>query len=192
MKKRRKVSYKFLYLIIIFLFLILISVSVYAFNSSLGVSVMGHNFEEISPPAGCASGQAVMWNGASWVCGTTVSGIDSKYTTDSSGLCFDAPAYCTSSVEYCTDTRYVTVDVGQTCDSFSSDDLDTICWASCYNQLGYACDGDTSSNCNDGTHVYYSGSGAYCEGGSIVSCFCSVSSVPYTKEQYHPAGKRCI
>lgn len=190
MKKRNNeefyISNRLAYVLMGVSIIILLAIGVYAYNTNpANPQKVGHSVGEITWPT-CTGDQVLASRGGTIGCATL---IDTRFRVTTSGICYDVPELCSTSQFTCSDYQYVMVDIGSNCESITESNLDTICSANCYNQLGYACNGDVSS-CSGGTYVSYSGDG-YCEGGNWVSCTCSASST-YTLEQYLPAGERCI
>ena len=191
MKKRKKnfeISNKLAYTLIAILSIILIGVGVYAWNYPGPPSTMGHSAGELAPPASCASGQTLTYNGATWICAKP-SGTDTRFTINSNGICYTAPDTCKYESLYCGSFGYVLVELAEgQCDFLSQSTLNSLCGGECNEQYGFACDG-RNSFCG-GSVVNYQGNG-FCEGGSTVYCQCEGSGI-YTQATFIPSGTRCV
>ncbi len=193
MKRVKRVSYRLLYTIIMILLFMIAGVSVYAYNSNpADPPVMGHSYGEISPPTGCASGQTVMWNGASWTCSFNPPGADSRFTIDQKGLCYTAPASCASPItQPC--SWFYTIE-GYYCNEAFNYDNECESWCDS-NRPADACVGDTTS-CSGGTTSTFSWASGSCNvlyqdgSGDSINCACYGNN--YQLEQVVPAGERCF
>ena len=80
--KRLEINFtnKWLYVFIIVVVIVVIAVGIYAVTPGTAPNP-GHLLSDISPPAGCTTGQFVQFNGSDWVC-TTVAVPTALYGMD--------------------------------------------------------------------------------------------------------------
>jgi hypothetical protein len=64
---KEKFSIQLNYIIVVLGIIVLISLGIYALPSGVAPNP-GHFISEVSPPSGCAAGQLLQWNGATWTC----------------------------------------------------------------------------------------------------------------------------
>lgn len=196
-KKKRnnkfQISNKLAYTLIALTFIIGLGVGVIALTPGVAPNP-GHTLASVSPASPCSTGQAIVWDGTNLVCSTPTA-QDARFTIDSRGLCYNAPATCGSPIPTaCTlpirETTFTTID-----DCLLTDEYDLImdCTDTCLD-LGVACNGDISTTCSGGTTAGYTMDSVKCGPGSGTNtayCYCSPVSV-YLKEDYTPPGQRCI
>ena len=188
--KKFNISNKLAYTLIVILSIALLGIGVYAYNLPPPTNV-GHTLNEIAQPSGCGSNQVLTWTGSAWTCTPLV---DSRFSITTNGLCYNAPATCGPLISAaCTlpirETTFTTID---TCLLTDQSDLIIDCTDNCLN-LGVACNGDISTTCSGGTTAGYTMDSVKCPGSSTHTayCYCSPVSI-YSKENYVPAGQRCI
>jgi len=83
-----RIQNKLMYTLLVILTIVVIAIGINAYGTNPpNPSTMGHTFEELTPPTGCASNQVVQWTGTTWACVTPSSGdINGVNTAVGSGL----------------------------------------------------------------------------------------------------------
>jgi len=192
MKKKKRgrnfnISNRLAYTLIAFAFIIGLTAVIYAV-----VPNPGHSLSQLEMPSCTSSGQALTWNGAAWICGTP-SGTDSRFTVNSSGLCYNSPAMCGPLIST---SCYWFFQIYQHCNEYNS--YNTLCldWCDSHRQSS-DCNGDISSACSGGTTTTHATSAygscdvMYQDGtGDTILCACYGSN--YELENLIPEGIRCL
>jgi len=198
--KKFNISNKLAYTLMIILSIALLGIGVYAFSSDPTAgnpSVMGHSLGEILWPTTCTSAQVLGVNAAGdAVC---VTPVDSRFTITTSGLCYNAPATCSTETLSCsvTDSTIITsadMPSSRTCFDLTISERSTLCIAACQMDLGmYPCDGRSTNqaSCVGTTVTWGSSTTGICEVVDEIECHCRASGT-YTDATYIAPGQRCI
>lgn len=187
--KRFDISNRLAYTLMVILSIALLGIGVYAAAPN-----PGHSANQIGDWPACGSGQVLGVVSGALTC-VTPSATDSRFSITTNGLCYNAPATCGPLISAaCTlpirETTFTTIDA---CLLTDQSDLIMDCTDNCLN-LGVACNGDISTTCSGGTTAGYTMDSVKCGPGSSTHtayCYCSPVSI-YSKENYVPAGQRCI
>lgn len=192
--KKFNISNKLAYTLMIILSIALLGIGVVAYNLPPPTNV-GHTLNELQVPSGCVAGQVMKLSGGVWACGVDDE-TDSRFTITTSGLCYNAPATCSTEILSCSEADETSIPLSSSEDCFSipSSTRASRCIAACQSDLGmYPCDGRSSNqaSCVGTTVTWGSTTGGICEVSDEITCHCRASGT-YTDATYTAAGQRCI